>query len=217
MNTSDLRIVIVGGGRVGLLTAQRLDDRGHHITLIEKNHARCREIADEYVATVIEGDATRPSILQQANLMRTDVIAGLTPYQGTNLSVCLLAKRHGAPIRTVLRREENHDDEYKDLVDAVILPEAAGARMVANAIEPGVQTLEDTVGELQVLILEVTNAAPAAGRTLSELALPRGSLIVSGTDCHGVAEADTTVESGCRYMIATEPAVEDEIIRLFRG
>ncbi len=217
MNTRDLRILIVGGGRVGFRTAQTLENRGHELTVIERDPEQSDRIADAYVATVIEGDATRPSILRQANLDDTDVLAALTADLGTNLAVCLTAKRYGSPIRTIMRRLEDDDGEYADLVDSTVFPERAGARVAANAIDPGVRALEDMVGQLEILEIEVTESAPVAGRTLSEIALPEGSIVVSGTDGDSIAGADTTLEPGRTYVVATEPDVETEVVRLFRG
>ena len=181
MHTQDLNILIVGGGRVGLRTAQTLDNRGHDITIIERDADRSSDAADRYIATVIEGDATRPSILQQANLDAIDVIAALTADLGTNLSVCLTAERYGSPIRTIMRRTDTDDDnEYADLVDTTVFPERAGARV-------------------------------------TDISLPTESLVVSGTDGNSIAGAETTLEPESSYVIATETAVEDEIIQLFRG
>lgn len=218
MHTQDLNILIVGGGRVGLRTAQTLDNRGHDITIIERDADRSSDAADRYIATVIEGDATRPSILQQANLDTTDVIAALTADLGTNLSVCLTAERYGSPIRTIMRRTDTDDDnEYADLVDTTVFPERAGARVAANAADPGVRALADMVGDIEILVIEVTAAAPVAGRSLTDISLPTGSLVVSGTDGNSIAGAETTLEPESSYVIATETAVEDEIIQLFRG
>lgn len=217
MSKQDLRIVIVGGGRVGLRTAQTLNNRGHNITVIEENPARSDLVADEHVATVIEGDATRPSILKQADLENADVLAALTADLGTNLAVCLTAEQYGSPIRTVMRRSENGDAEYADLVDETVFPEQAGARLATNAIDPGVRALEDMVGDLEILVIEVTENAPVAGRTLSAVALPEGSLVVSGSDGDSIAGAETELKPGRSYVVATESDVETEVVRLFRG
>ncbi len=217
MSKQDLRIVIVGGGRVGLRTAQTLDNRGHNITVIEQNPTRSDQVADEHIATVIEGDATRPSILRQANLEKTDVLAALTADIGTNLAVCLTAERYGSPIRTVMRRSETDDAEYADLVDDTVFPEQAGAQLATNAIDPGVRALADMVGDLEILVVSVTENAPVAGRTLSEIALPEGSLIVSGSDGDSIAGAETVLKPGRSYVVATEPDVETEVVRLLRG
>lgn len=217
MSTRDLDVVIVGGGRVGLRTAQTLDNRGHDITVIEQDPERSDRIADEYIATVINGDATRPSILRQADLESADVLAALTADLGTNLAVCLTARQYGSPIRTVMRRLEDDSDEYGDLVDSTVFPEQAGARIAANAVDSGVRALEDMVGDLEILVIEVTESAPVAGRTLGEITLPEGSIIVSGADGNSTAGAGTRLDPGQSYVVATEPDVETEIVRLFRG
>ncbi|MFA9518099.1 TrkA family potassium uptake protein [Halopenitus sp. H-Gu1] len=217
MTTQDLRIVVVGGGRVGLRTARTLDNRGHDVIVIERDPARSDRIADEYVATVIEGDATKPSILKQAGLSKTDVLVALTADLGTNLATCLTAERYGAPIRTVMRRTEEDTNEYADLVDATIFPERSGARAAVNAVDPGVRALEDMIGDLEILVMEVTEQAPVAGRLLTDVALPEGSLIVSDSEGDTTAGAETVLEAGQSYVVATEPSVEDEVVRLFRG
>lgn len=51
--TSNRDVIIVGGGRVGFRTAELLADRGHDVTIVERNAEVVDEIADEWVATVI--------------------------------------------------------------------------------------------------------------------------------------------------------------------
>lgn len=217
MTTQDLRIVIVGGGRVGLQAARTLDNRGHDVVVVERDPVRSDQIADEYVATVIEGDATKPSVLKQTGLEKTDVLAALTADIGTNLATCLTAERYGSPIRTVMRRTDEETEQYVDLVDSTIFPERAGAQAAVNAVDPGVRALEDMVGDLEILVMEVTEDAPVAGRLLIDVALPEGSLVVSDSNGDTTAGAETVLEPGQSYVVATEPSVEDEVVRLFRG
>lgn len=140
-----MRVVVVGGGRVGLRTARLLVDRGHDAVIVERDLERCERLSDEYVATVVEGDGTDPDVLRQTGLARTDALVALTASTGPNLTACLLADQlsNGA-IRTVMRVVEDDEVAYREFVDATINPERAGARMAANAIEPGIQALEDS-------------------------------------------------------------------------
>lgn len=217
--TGDLRVVVVGSGRVGLETAHSLHDRGHDVVIVERTPERVSAAADEYIASVIEGDAARPSILAQAAPDRADVVAALTDTLGTNLAVCLTAKRLAPDVRTVLRATERETTEFEPFVDHVFYPEHAGARRAVNEIEGGdaVRTLETVAGDLDVIELTVAPDAPVAGRTLREVSLPRGSLVVSGPGCDGVANADTELHPEVRYLVAAESAVVDEVRQLFRG
>lgn len=215
--TGTLRVVVVGSGRVGLHTTRSLADRGHDVVVVERRGDRTTRLADEYLATVIEGDATRPSILAQTNPQRADAVAALTNTPATNLAVCLLAKRLAPGTRTVLRTTDPTEN-YEGFVDRVVFPEAAGARLTLNAIVSSeVRTIEESVGELDVLEVEVASDAPAAGKRLDSIRLPEGSLVVSDANGDRTARADTVLEAGHRYVVATEPAVADEVMNLLRG
>jgi len=211
------RIVIAGGGRVGSRTAALLDERGHDVVVIEERPDVATALSDAYIATVIEGDATQPSVLSQAGLDRTDVVAALTANTETNLAICLTTDRLAADVDTVMRTERELDAEYDDLVGDVIFTEAAGARVAANAVERDVRTLADVTGTLDIMELTVARGAPVAGKSLADIALPRGSLVVSDADGDRIAGSETTLEAGQTYIVAVEPAVSDEVLNLFRG
>lgn len=214
----DARVVIVGSGRVGLKTAQLLNERGHDVLMIERNPERVERTLDSYVATVIEGDATRPSVLKQVGLERTDVVAAMTNTMATNLSVSMLVARLDPGVHTVARVPDGDLEEYEGLADTLVCPERAGAAAAASAIlGRGERTVEGLPGELRLLELEVVEDAPIAGRTLTEVNFPRGSLVVSGAAGHHVAASDTELRAGEAYLVAVEPAVADEVSRLFRG
>lgn len=216
--TSDLDIVIAGGGRVGFQTAEILSDRGHDVTIIERDERIVSDIADEWVATVIQGDATNPDIIEQAGISRADVIAALTGETGLNLAVCLAAAEMSPEIRTVARIDRAVGTAYTRFVDAVLFPERAGARVAANEIiGSDVQTLADVTGNLDIMLVRVAEGAPAAGKQLTDVRFPAGTLIVSDDDGHRVARPDTTLTAGSRYVVAVEPDVADEVMNLMRG
>ncbi|MEF8784180.1 MAG: TrkA family potassium uptake protein [Haloarculaceae archaeon] len=216
--TSTLDIVIAGGGRVGFETAAILADRDHDVTIIERDERIVSDIADEWIATVIEGDATNPDIIEQAGIEGADAIAALTGETGLNLAVCLAASELSPGIRTVARIERAAGEAYTRFVDAVLFPERAGARVAANEIcGTDVQTLADVTGNLDIMLVRVEEGAPAAGRPLSEIRFPAGTLIVSDDDGQQIARPDTTLTAGSRYVVAVEPDVVDEVMNLMRG
>ena len=215
---TNLRVVIAGGGEVGLRTARLLDDRGCTVVLVESDPERCAALSEEYVATVIEGDASRPGVLRQANLADSDVLAALTHHEPTNFAVCQAA-RAMADLRTVMRVERDPDELYVEFVDGVVFPEHHGARVAANHIVGGVgvRTIEEVTGDLEIMEVEVDDDAPAAGRRLDQVRLPRGSLIVSDAAGGRIGGPDTVLEAGDRYIVAVEAAVADEVLNLLRG
>jgi trk system potassium uptake protein TrkA len=216
--TGTLDIIIAGGGRVGFQTAELLAARGHNVTIIERDDRTVSDLADEWIATVIQGDATNPGIIEEAGVERADAIAALTGETGLNFAVCLAATELSPGIRTVARIERSSGEAYTRFVDAVLFPERAGARVAANEIVGSdVQTLADVTGDLDIMIVRVADGAPAAGKQLTEVRFPTGTLVVSDADGHRVARPDTTLTPGSRYVVAVEPDVADEVMNLMRG
>jgi trk system potassium uptake protein TrkA len=216
--TSNLDIVIAGGGRVGFQTAEILADLGHDVTIVERDERVVSEIADEWLATVIQGDATNPDIIEQAGIEQADAIAALTGETGLNLAVCLAAVELAPGIRTVARIDRVAGEAYTRFVDAVLFPERAGARVAVNEIlGSDVQTLADVTGTLDIMLVRVEEGAPAAGKQLADVRFPAGTLIVSDDDGNRIARSDTTLTPGSRYVVALEPDVADEVMNLMRG
>ncbi|MFB6102878.1 MAG: TrkA family potassium uptake protein [Haloplanus sp.] len=216
--TGRLDIIIAGGGRVGFQAATILSDRDHNVTVIESSGERCDAIADEYVATVINGDASNPEILQQAGIETSDVVAGLTGEPGLNLAICMEAGEMAPGLRTVARINTSDQAKYGRFVDETVFPEDAGARVAVNEIEGSdVRTLADVTATLDIMEIRVDEGAPAASKALRDVRFPAGTLVISDDDGERVARPETTLTPGKRYIIAVEPDVADEVLNLLRG
>ncbi|WP_436901690.1 NAD-binding protein [Halovenus halobia] len=216
--TQSLDVIIAGGGRVGVQTMRLLADRGHNVTVIERDERIVSDIADEWTATIINGDATNPEIIEQAGIEDADVIAALTGETGLNLAVCMVAADVVPDIRTVARIDRFTGEAYTRFVDTIVFPERAGARIAANEIVGGdVQTLTDVAGTFEIMYVRVAEGAPAAGKQLSEVRFPEGTLIISNEEGNRIARSDTQLTAGNRYVVAVEPGVVDEVMNLLQG
>jgi trk system potassium uptake protein TrkA len=128
--------IIVGGGRVGYRTAAQLNEDGYTVTIIERDASKQTDIAEHPGCRVIVGDGTDVDVFQQANPTMADVVAGLTDDTETNLAVCELAREIVPEIRTLVRINEDGEQDYAYLthVDNVVYPAAAGAALAASQI-----------------------------------------------------------------------------------
>lgn len=215
---NELDVIIAGGGRVGFQTASILANRGTDVTIIESDEDVVDDIAEEWVAKVIHGDASDPEILTQAGVTSADVVTALTGLPGLNLAVCMEAREMHPGVRTVARIEREAGESYARFVDAVVFPEQAGAQVAANEIiGSDVQTLADVTGNLDIMQIRVLEGAPAAEKPLTDVRFPAGTLVVSDDDGERVAGPETTLTPGKRYVVAVEPAVADEVLNLMRG
>ena len=220
--SADLRIVIVGGQHVGYHAARHLSERGHDVVIVEKDRDRVEFLSDQYDATVIHGDGGRRSILEQAGLGRSDVVASLTGYRAmTNIGICTVARDIAPEVGTVARIDHGDRDEYAGLVDRVVYPEELAAHAATNEIvhvaEGGVRTIEAVTGDLALLELTVAADAPVAGRELRDVAFPRGAVVVAGRDSNQLPGPEMVLEPGLRYVVAVKADISDEVVRLLRG
>lgn len=214
---SDLEILIAGGGRVGFEIATLVLEYGHRPIVIERNPDRVSELRadqNEYI-TIVEGDATDQSTLEKAGLADCDVVLALTNDTETNLRVC----ENAPDKRTVARIDQPPETvDQPDSIDAVVYPERAGARAAINqAFGQPIQPIADVTTKLELVQIEAAEGAPAAGMTLSEILIPTEATVISDVETEELADGETVIQPGHRYLIGTHPDVLDDLKKLFRG
>ena len=90
------RVVIAGGGNIGLSLARKLEEQ-HHVKLIERDPKRARRISELLLNTIVlNGDAADEELLIEENIDSCDVFASLTNSEEANILSAMLAKRLGA-------------------------------------------------------------------------------------------------------------------------
>ena len=85
-------IIIVGGGKVGYYLAKQLVEDGHEVLVIEKDAAKCQQIADELGDIVLRGDGCEGTTLEAAGTGRADLFIAVTGDDEDNLVACQVAK-----------------------------------------------------------------------------------------------------------------------------
>jgi trk system potassium uptake protein TrkA len=128
-------VIIVGGGRVGRHVAEQLSEERYDVTVIELDGHACDQVAP-HADRVIEGDGTDPDVFEQANPGDADIVAALTNDTELNLAICEMAYDYSADVRTLLRvaRDGEQAYGYRDFVDDVVYPAAAGATAAVSRI-----------------------------------------------------------------------------------
>ncbi|MDR1627424.1 MAG: NAD-binding protein [Oscillospiraceae bacterium] len=88
-----MRVVIVGGGKLGYYLSQSMMERKYNISLIEKNKSRCLNLANNLETEVIHGDGTEIEVLISAGIAKADCFVAATGRDQDNLVACQLVKR----------------------------------------------------------------------------------------------------------------------------
>ncbi|MDA1184875.1 MAG: Trk system potassium transporter TrkA [Acidobacteria bacterium] len=180
-----MRITIVGGGEIGFAISQALSIE-HEVSVID----RAADVAERFEALDVQfvrGRATSPGVLERAGVAQADVLVACTGLDEVNIVACAIASRLGKP-RTFcfVSREEFlglHDDKGLDQfgIDRVVWPEAQLASDIERIIRvPGALDAETFVdGAIQMVEYRLDPESELPGRSIAELHLPHGSLIVA--------------------------------------
>ena len=171
------KIAVLGGGQVGSSLAKILTDDGNDITLIDINLSILEDLQDDNDIKTIHGNASSPSILEQAELNDCDILIATTASDEVNLVSCHLAKKI-FNVPTVIARLRNSEFQVStsgfdiDLfsIDSIISPSQLVTDFIKNIIEhPGAfQAYDFADGKLQVIGATVLKDGPLSGRKLSE-------------------------------------------------
>ncbi|MCB2190740.1 MAG: Trk system potassium transporter TrkA [Deltaproteobacteria bacterium] len=213
-------LVVVGGGAIGRLVARWGRERGIKIRIIEKSEIRCETLVDQLEdVTVLNGDGTDMSLLEEENVGAADVFAAVTDDEEDNVLIALLGRKMGAR-RTIARVAHLG---YVPLVsslglDLVVSPRFAAVGAILRHLRAGkvlnVAPLKDE--DTEVIEVEAQETSEVVGKPLSQVKLPQGSLVaaVIKKDSVEIATGDTVVRPGDRLVIFVTRKVLKKVEKL---
>ncbi|PYC48339.1 Trk system potassium transporter TrkA [Litorivita pollutaquae] len=179
------RVVIVGGGNVGLAVAKALEKRTQKIRVkvIEKSRKIAERAAEELERTIVlNGDGLDAALLAEANISRADAVLCVTDDDKTNMLAAVRAKAEGCPMAIALINDPTLVPLLGPLgVDAYINPRATTVSSILRHIRHGrvrgVYSIGDA--EAEVIEAEVLSTSPIAGRTVRDIDFPEGVLVAA--------------------------------------
>ena len=62
-----MKIILVGGGKVGTALARQLSEEGHNVTVVDTNKARVEHLTESYDVLGIVGNGSSITTLSDAN------------------------------------------------------------------------------------------------------------------------------------------------------
>ncbi|MEM6710931.1 MAG: Trk system potassium transporter TrkA [Pseudomonadota bacterium] len=218
------RVVIAGGGNIGLYVAQALEARQSRtkVKLIEQDRARAVSIADDLNRTVIlHGSALSQEILNESDISQTDKLVALTNDDQVNILSCVMAKRLGAKQNLALINNSSYPPLAQSLgIDAYVNPRQVTISRVLQHVRKGrirqVHSLQD--GAAEVIEAEALDTSPLVGVELRDLDLPDGlrvGAILRNLDVL-MPDGDTVIEAGDRVVIFALAGQVKRVEQLFR-
>jgi len=177
------RIVIGGGGNIGLYVARELERRNPkaRVKIIEEDAARAEIIAQELSKTVVlRGSALDRTILEEASVGDADTMIAVTNDDRVNILSCLLSKELGAQRMLSLLNDPNYPAFARGLgIDAYVNPRQITVSKILQYVRKGrirgVHSIANGAGE--VIEAEALETSPLVGKPLMSLDLFDGMRI----------------------------------------
>ncbi len=98
-----MKIIIVGGGKVGFYLAKSLIEHDHEPIIIEIDKEQCTFLADNLDIPIVNGDGTTIDILVTAGIEHAEVLVAVAGHDEANLIACQLAKMKFGIKRTIAK------------------------------------------------------------------------------------------------------------------
>ncbi|MEZ5779652.1 MAG: Trk system potassium transporter TrkA [Paracoccaceae bacterium] len=198
------RVVIIGGGNVGLAVARALETRTDRIRakMIERNRAQAERAADALERTIVlNGDGLNADILNEASIDRADAVLVVTDDDKTNILAAVRAKQAGCPMAIALINDPTLVPLMGALdIDAYINPRATTVSSILRHIRHGRVRAIYSIGDAEAEVIEaqVLSTSPISGRLVRDIEFPEGVLIGALMKGDKVVKptGDTKVEEG---------------------
>lgn len=206
-----MKIIVVGGGKVGTALCRSLVEEKHDVILIDEQEAALKTATKRHDIIGIRGNGANFKILEQADIQNCDIFVALTEKDEVNMISAVLAKKMGAKETVVRVRNPEYSNAYfKDQnflgFSLVINPELLAARYIANSVEfPNAQSVEHFVnGRVMLMEFKISDGSKLCQMTLSQFRKKFGNVlicaIVRGENII-IPDGEQTIETGDKIFV----------------
>ena len=198
------RVMLAGGGNIGLRLAHALEESRIQVKIIEKFRDRARYLSEQLQHTVVlTGDGANESLLREENIEDVDVFCAITNDDEANILSAMLAKRLGAKKALCLINRLSYVELVEGgSIDIAISPQQSTVSALLSRVRRGdvvkVHSLRRGAAEaIEAIAHGDANNSRVVGRKLEDIKLPPGSTIgaiVRGDEVI-IAHHDTVIEA----------------------
>ncbi len=218
------RVVIVGGGNVGLAVAQALEGRAERIRarMIEKHRPCAEHAADTLERTIVlHGDGMNMELLAEAGIDKADAVLAVTDDDNTNLLASVRAKQAGCPMAIALINDPTLLPLMDPLeIDAYINPRATTVSSILRHIRHGRVRNVYSIGDAEAEVIEAQILSPSslAGRKIRDIDFPEGVLVGAVMKGEEVIKpgGETRIDEGDVIVVFALAEDVPEVERLFQ-
>ena len=177
------RIIIAGGGNIGLRLARQLE-KSYSLKLIESSPLRSAFLSEQLNNCIIlNGNATNRELLLEENIEDTDVFLSVTNSDEANIMASMLAKRMGAKkVMTLISNPAYVDLVQGGEIDIAISPQMTTIGSLLTHVRRGdivnVHSLRRGAAEaIEVIAHGDEQSSKVVGKCIEDIDLPEGATI----------------------------------------
>lgn len=215
-----LDVIIAGGGEIGMNLAKLLEPRRFNVVLLEENRERSEFLAAHLSqTTVLNADATRRAVMEEARVGYCDVFIATTGRDEDNIIAGVEARELGAKrIMNIVRRPDYANVLGKLGIDVSVSPREVLAREILGMVESGPIINRSAIsgGEAEVWEVEVEKGAPITQAPLREIRFNHALVAaIERDDFVRVPGADDRLAAGDTAIVLVQTAQSRETRALF--
>jgi trk system potassium uptake protein TrkA len=217
------KVLVAGGGDLGLRLARHLERTDKKVIVIEEDAARAHDCsASLEKGMVIAGNALDRLVLEEIGIAPHTAIVASTGNDENNIIVCLLAQKLGAAFGVAVVSNPEYVPIINEarLLDRAVSPYLttmnAILRFVRGTNIRATTLLQNVPGEL--LEIHVSAGSKWVGKSLKDARLPRRAVVaavVRGEEA-GVATGDTVLREGDRLIVFAPLGAAARLESVFR-
>ncbi len=218
-----MRVILIGDGKLAYFLSKKFVTQKHRVTIINAHPSEAEEFSHQIKATVIVGDGTHPTILQEAEAEKADLVLALTAHDEDNLVACQIAQHYyGVPRTIALVNDPAHQQFFEQMGITVAF---SATQILANLIEKRAD-FEDIAnffavdgGQIGITEIILDEDSPAVGKTLQNLNLPTGALIgcIIRQDKAFVPRGWSHLQVGDRLILISQPEHYQQFLEVLTG
>ncbi|HEX3022891.1 MAG TPA: TrkA family potassium uptake protein [Lachnospiraceae bacterium] len=178
-----MKIIVIGGGKIGFNLLKILQERDRQVTLIEKDKEICMKIAEDMDTDIIWGDGTDLEVLKDAGIEDAEIVAAVTGSDEENLVICQIAKLSSNPKKTIARvNNPKNNVMFKKLgIDNTVCSTEVIANLIEFSLDQEDYRVLNTFERGSMILVELTmrNNVDWCNRMIKELELPKECVLVS--------------------------------------
>jgi len=218
-----MKVIIVGGGKVGTYLASLLLSNGHEVKLLEDNETLFSKAAKDLPIDILyDGNATDPEVLEKIGIESADVLAAVSDADEKNLVVSTLAKMEFG-VAKVIARVNNPKNAWLYNsgmgVDVQVNQADIMAHLVVEEmnLENMLTLMKLNRGEYSIVQINVKASSQAANQFLKDLLIPQKSVLISVTRDGEVLipKGETKILAGDEILIFTDENSFEELQSIF--